>query len=409
MTGQDKFLKIVRAQGFFDSSKKIVIALSGGKDSMTLFQWLYNLRETLGVTLFCAHVNYGLRAPADSEEAQLRELMARLSVPFFVKKFTGKFTENSGRDFRYAFFKDVMAQTGATTLVTAHHKNDQAETFLMRATAGRRLRHLSGIAARQPFASGELVRPLLNFEKSELDATIFFEDATNAENEHFRNRVRNQILPALERENPRVVEALSRLSDEVGLYLSAVNEQIGELPDVMSLIDFRQLSPVWKNVTLQKYLEKFPDLQLSRAQFDEVVSILERTPQYRHPLTKTYQLTKTADSFFITSVSCSRPSFLEIVTENPNNSTFLEITLPSVDYQIRKRQEGDKITLHGSHRKLKQFFIDEKTPLEMRALPLIASKHEVLAIPALGVTSDLSKGAKNAKIKTIIWVKIRKE
>ena len=105
---QRKFLKIVKDEHYFDKDSKILLALSGGKDSMTLFNWLYDLKEVLGIELGLAHINHGLREESKFEEIALREMATKLKVPIYVDKFTGEFTEKNARDFRYQFFEKLM-------------------------------------------------------------------------------------------------------------------------------------------------------------------------------------------------------------------------------------------------------------------------------------------------------------
>jgi len=205
---QRKFLKIVKDEHYFDKDSKILLALSGGKDSMTLFNWLYDLKEVLGIELGLAHINHGLREESKFEEIALREMATKLKVPIYVDKFTGEFTEKNARDFRYQFFEKLMIGENYNILLTAHHQGDLVETVLMRQITGRPLRSLQGIADRQPFAGGQLIRPLLKFTKEELDAQTYYEDSTNQGLDYFRNRIRNQLIPELTKENPQFSQSI---------------------------------------------------------------------------------------------------------------------------------------------------------------------------------------------------------
>ena len=199
---QLKFLKIVTKEKYFAENSKILLALSGGKDSMTLFNWLYELRAKLHIELGIAHINHGLRPESDFEEQSLRKMASDLEIPIFVDRFTGEFTEQKAREFRYHFFEKIMIAENYDVLLTAHHQGDVVETVLMRQITGRPLRSLQGIADCQPFAKGQLIRPLLKFTKEELDAAVFYEDSTNQGVDYFRNRIRNQLIPDLTNENP---------------------------------------------------------------------------------------------------------------------------------------------------------------------------------------------------------------
>ena len=212
-----KFLKLCQEKKFFKKGQRVLVALSGGQDSQTLFNWLYDLQDQFEIKLAVAHVNHKQREESDIEEKALEKKMKELKVPFFLATFdrNRRFTEETGRKFRYDFFKKLMEERAYDVLVTAHHKDDQVETFLMRQLTGRRLVSLRGIAERQAFASGELIRPLLSFSKEELSAKEYFEDATNHENEHLRNRFRNIYIPQMTEENPQFSEAIYHLNYEM--------------------------------------------------------------------------------------------------------------------------------------------------------------------------------------------------
>lgn len=196
----------------------LFLAISGGVDSMVMLDLLRPFLPHHALTLL--HVNYQLRAEAAAETAYLEKFAETHDLPFFVKYYeeAGPFSEEAGRKFRYAFFAEKM-QPGSV-LLTAHHLDDLAETFLLKVTRGTRLEKL-GFPARRPFANGQLVRPLLSFSKAEIyqyaqyhDLT-YFEDATNASRDYARNRYRLDVVPALKKENPQVLLSLKHLNEEL--------------------------------------------------------------------------------------------------------------------------------------------------------------------------------------------------
>jgi tRNA(Ile)-lysidine synthase len=407
---KEKFLKIIQKEKYFDQHKKILIALSGGQDSMTLFNWLHDLRDTLAVNLVVAHVNYGLREAAKTEEKKIRQEMAHLQIPLEVAYYQGQFTEADGRQMRYAFFKEVMKKYDCTALVTAHHRGDQVETLLMRLISGKRLRYLSGIKERQPFANGELIRPLLNFDKSELDAPEYFEDESNQSLNYFRNRVRQQYIPELTKENPQFIKGLTAISREIKQAFCVIDEQIEKLEIIqkrISLTQYHQQIPALKTFILQAYLERFPEIQLNREKFTELLTILERSQQYSSPLVKNYKFVKDADTFYIEEVPTKQEN-LEILYENPHDDTFFEVYLPASGcIEVRKRQPQDRILIHGRHKKLRKFFIENHISLEKRKGFLVLVDGEIYALANL-VLSDLSKALKNGKMVRTIWVRPEK-
>ena len=205
---EQQFLKQCKEKAYFIEHQRVLLAISGGLDSMTLLNLLYKYQKELDIELILAHINHKQRIEADQEEKQLKEIAQKLGVKILTSSFSGVFSEKSARDFRYNFFKKVMQEEDCTALVTAHHADDQAETIFMRILRGSRLRYLSGMKDRQPFGGGELIRPLLEFSKTDFPTVFHFEDASNFENTYFRNRVRNQYFPLLETENPRIKQAI---------------------------------------------------------------------------------------------------------------------------------------------------------------------------------------------------------
>ncbi|MFV0556062.1 MAG: tRNA lysidine(34) synthetase TilS [Lactovum sp.] len=403
------FLRISQKKQYFKKSSKVLIALSTGQDSMTLFEWLYQLREKLQIEISVAHVNHKQREASEYEEKFVRKKMTELKIPYFISYFQGKFTEDTARKFRYDFFDQVMRENDIQTLVTAHHKGDQAETFFMRLMTGRRLRHLTGIEERQDFSIGELIRPLLSFEKKELDTSFFFEDQTNHENDHLRNRIRNIYLPSLEKENPRLKSALVDLSDEIKKSQYLISQQIDALnilSDKINLKKFLSQSEELQYFILQAYVEAFQDFQVHKGHFDNLLAIIRRSSQFDKKINKDYFFIKNDFEFYL--IKTRKKKKVQIATENPNNESFSLVFLEeNMDYELRARKMGDFIVINGVKRKLKKLFIDKKVSLEDREVFVLSVDSEIHAIPILNMTSDLSQSLENATIKKRIWLKVK--
>ena len=188
MREQD-FLNHFLRKEYFKKHSKVLLVLSGGLDSMFLFQLLSTYQEELGIELILAHVNHKQRSESDWEENELRKLADAAELPIYITSFSGDFSEARAREFRYDFFRKIMKDVGATALVTAHHADDQVETILMRLIRGSRLRHLIGIKESQVVDDIEIIRSLLYFHKTDFPPIFHFEDQTNHENSYFRNRI----------------------------------------------------------------------------------------------------------------------------------------------------------------------------------------------------------------------------
>ena len=370
-----KLLKMMQAKGYFNQHKKILVAVSGGADSMSLLHFLYNHQKDLDIQLGIAHVNHKQRQESEHEEAYLRHWAKEHKVPFHYSAFSGKFSENAARTFRYEFFKRVMKDYEYSALVTAHHADDQAETIFMRLLRGSRLRHLTGISAIRPFGTGQIIRPFLHLTKAQLPVTFHFEDRSNTSLAYLRNRIRLSYLPTLSQENPKIKEHLCLLAEEIGL----MEQALGELTKDITITDlsvFQQQSDPVQLFLLQNYLDTFPDLQLSKGQFNQLISYLRKNGSGKIPLKNGYELVKTQTSFLIRkeeAISLSPPCLLEF----GKSVEFEDYTLSFSEFNdvsnadtisiwsdspivIRHRKEGDKIDLGSHHKKLRRLFIDNK-------------------------------------------------
>lgn len=370
-----KLLQMMQAKGYFNQHKKILVAVSGGADSMSLLHFLYNHQKDLDIQLGIAHVNHKQRQESEHEEAYLRHWAEEHKVPFHYSAFSGKFSENAARTFRYEFFKQVMKDYDYSALVTAHHADDQAETIFMRLLRGSRLRHLTGISAIRPFGTGQIIRPFLHLTKAQLPVTFHFEDRSNTSLAYLRNRIRLSYLPTLSQENPKIKEHLCLLAEEIGL----MEQALGELTKDITITDlsvFQQQSDPVQLFLLQNYLDTFPDLQLSKGQFNQLISYLRKNGSGKIPLKNGYELVKTQTSFLIRkeeAISLSPPCLLEF----GKSVEFEDYTLSFSEFNdvsnadtisiwsdspivIRHRKEGDKIDLGSHHKKLRRLFIDNK-------------------------------------------------
>ena len=406
-----KLLQMMQAKGYFNRHKKILVAVSGGADSMSLLHFLYNHQKDLDIQLGIAHVNHKQRQESEHEEAYLRHWAEEHKVPFHYSAFSGKFSENAARNFRYEFFKQLMRDYDYSALVTAHHADDQAETIFMRLLRGSRLRHLTGISAIRPFGTGQIIRPFLHLTKAQLPVTFHFEDRSNTSLAYLRNRIRLSYLPTLSQENPKIKEHLCLLAEEIGL----MEQALGELTKDISITDlsvFQQQSDAVQLFLLQNYLDSFPDLQLSKGQFNQLISYLRKNASGKMPLKNGYELVKTQTYFLIrkeASISLSPPCLLEFgksVEFEDYTLTFSEFNDVSntdaisiwsdAPIVIRHRKEGDKIDLGSHHKKLRRLFIDNKILEKDRQKAIIGEQDDQIIFLYVAGRLYLKKRPENA-------------
>lgn len=208
------------------SGDSVIVALSGGADSVCLLSVLCGLREELSIDVAAAHLNHMIRGTeADRDEAYAAELCTRLGVKFYAERCDvpllaeseGISSEEAGRRARYEFLKRIAKEHGYGKIATAHNRNDMAETVLMRVIRGTGIDGLRGIK----YNRGDgVIRPLLDVMREDIEAYCaetdlkYCTDSTNLSSDYTRNRVRNELIPMLkENFNPRIIDTLCVLSD----------------------------------------------------------------------------------------------------------------------------------------------------------------------------------------------------
>ena len=219
--------KIRRAikNGMLEKGDRVVLAVSGGADSMTLLYVLYYLADEYELDLKVCHVNHGLRgAQADGDEELVRKTCQKLNIPFFVKKADVRAVcrqekigeEECGRRIRYEFF-DECAKGGK--IATAHTLSDKAETLIFNLTRGSSLKGLCSI----PPVRGNIIRPLILCTREDIEEFCekngieYAVDCTNSDIEYSRNRIRHEVIPQLKVINPAFLKAIENLSESCAL------------------------------------------------------------------------------------------------------------------------------------------------------------------------------------------------
>ncbi len=198
-----KVASFIRIHNLIQKNDIIVAAVSGGRDSMAMLYTLHALRDKFDFELRACHVNHGLRGrDSDMDEALVRDECARLSVPLQAERLTGydlKTGEDRLRKARYEKFQNILAALKGSKIATAHHLDDQLETFLMRLAKGSYFKGLTAIPVSRP----GFIRPFLNLTRKEIDGFVkekgipFREDFTNEDTTKLRNNIRHRLTPAL--------------------------------------------------------------------------------------------------------------------------------------------------------------------------------------------------------------------
>lgn len=230
-----KISQYIHQYNLFSSEDKILVALSGGADSVALLRLLL----TLGYTCEAAHCNFHLRgAESDRDESFVRQLCKDLQVPLHIIHFDTEkeaverhiSIEMAARELRYAWFENIRNECGANVIAVAHHQDDSVETLLLNLIRGTGINGLRGI---QP-QNGNIVRPLLCLDRKEIIDYLqdikqdYVTDSTNLQDEYTRNKIRLNLLPMMQDINPSVKESILKASQHLNDAAIIYNKGIEE-------------------------------------------------------------------------------------------------------------------------------------------------------------------------------------
>ncbi|MBR4845992.1 MAG: tRNA lysidine(34) synthetase TilS, partial [Bacteroidaceae bacterium] len=232
----------IQTEGLFSADDHLLVALSGGADSIALLRILLEL----GYSCVAAHCNFHLRGEeSNRDEAFCQTLCKELNIELHVTHFDtttyaqekGISIEMAARELRYEWFEDLCRTYGYTRVAVAHHRDDSVETLLLNLVRGTGLAGLTGI---RPI-NGRIVRPLLSLTRQKIIIYLealgqeFVTDSTNLQDEYVRNKIRLQIIPLLKKINPQVSEKISEtiqhLREVETIYKESIKEAIQRVTD----------------------------------------------------------------------------------------------------------------------------------------------------------------------------------
>lgn len=275
---QQKVLETIQKHNLIQKGDKIVIGVSGGPDSICLLNCLFCLKEILSIELVACHMNHMIREEAEEETKYVEAFCEKINVPCFTKyvdvtKLSQEQklgTEEMGRKVRYEFFEEVAQKTNSNKIATAHNSNDNAETVLMNLLRGSGISGLKGIEIKVK----QYIRPILECNRTEIEDYCKEKDLnpridkTNLENDYTRNKIRNQLIPYLQKDfNSNIIQGLNRLSElateEEEYFKEIVNQtyetlKIGENEKeiILDLQEFNRLPKVIKGRLLLYTINK---------------------------------------------------------------------------------------------------------------------------------------------------------
>lgn len=424
-----------------DKNTSLVVACSGGPDSMCLLDLVTKLKDELNLNIIVAHVNHKLRIESEEEAKMVENYAKENNITFELLEITnyinGNFTEEDARKRRYNFFNEIIKKYQASALLTAHHGDDLIETILMRLTRGSNLSGYIGIKEISQTDNYKTLRPLLTITKDEIvnylkeNNVPYRLDKTNEELKHTRNRYRHIVLPFLKKENPKVHEKYLKFSKELIEYDNFVNTYIKDnkfivdnsivINKVSSEIDFikrKCLELLVKDIQRKDYFD-VSDEQMNNLMklYNQSNKTIDLNNNYMGVNSYGKIYIKKKENKVLNEIIFDKDIKLEDYIfyynsqdgDNSNSCIYLntsEITLP---LKIRGVLPGDKMkikNLNGS-KKISDIFIDSKVPKDKRSTyPIVVdSKNTVLWVPNLK-KSQFSKD-KSQKYDIIIRCKAR--
>jgi tRNA(Ile)-lysidine synthase len=393
----DKLKRFISENNLIRPGDKILLAVSGGIDSMVMAHLFHTLHFNIGI----AHCNFSLRGhESDDDEELVRKYASDNHMPFHTTRFDTKSIakknrlsiQMAARELRYNWFEDIRIKFGYDSVAVAHNLNDNIETLLINLVRGTGLAGMSGMKP----VSDRIIRPLLfatrqdiiNFRNS--NNIIFREDKSNADTKYIRNKIRHRILPVLKEINPSVeitlnetAERFSGLNEIVTWCISRIMESVSEETGQLTKFNIHRLKTYLNNRTL--LYELFKPFGITNALITDLIRVIEgRTGGM--VITDTHRIIRNRNELIVSETTARNETIYSIENKEafltfPGISSVRRVRItdafeiPSdshtacLDAQklafpaiIRKWETGDYFYPLGmkKRKKLSDYFIDKK-------------------------------------------------
>lgn len=439
ITFEERFLTQCRERKFFSKNDRVLLAVSGGQDSMALSHLIGAAQYEFGIKVGMVHLNHSLRGlMSDRDDLFVRNFALSHKYPFYHKKINvrrhAKLTktsiEEAARNVRYAFLEKIAQQYGYNKICTAHHSGDQAETILMRIIKGSGLSGLSGIREKR----GLFIRPLLNFSKQEIIDYVqqkkikYLVDHSNRDTAFLRNRIRHQLMPILKKKfDPQIEKHLIQLGliaaetksfmkhHAKKQFLRVCYAEDGKI--VLEIKAFNRYLRAQRQAIIESIFEEYFTQKLQYLDYQKLFDLIEKKQSGKKILFGKIICIKTSAqiifhrrtastssdfSFDIEpdqSYSWEKPrlSFKSIIEPNlsklrkrfglSSNTEYIDLGKVKGRLKLRSWKNGDRFRPLGmkGFKNLSDFFIDNKVSVtEKKKIPILCEK--------------------NGKKENIIWV-----
>lgn len=403
----------------------VVVACSGGPDSMALLYMLYTLKKALDIEVVCAQVNHNTgRAGQAEEQAFVKNYCRNHNLVFeglTIDDYGDDNFHNEARTKRYNYFGKIVKKYNAKFLFTAHHGDDLTETILMRIVRGSTLRGYSGFSKIVDMGEYKIVRPLIEVDKNAIldynkkNKVPFVQDSSNSKDVYTRNRFRKYIVPQFKKEDKKVNAKFYKFSKILLEYNEYIDKQMKkELnkvypQNVLNIEKFLELDHVIAMKVIYYMLEQKyqDDLMLITDHHVELLYqlICSKRANITIHLPNNIKAIKSYNTLVLTEEQMKNNEYeieiikyvnlpngknIEVVDRSKltdNNICRLDSSEVCLPLHVRSRKNGDKIYIKGmlGSKKLKDIFIDEKIPQNERDLwPVVVdSKENIVWVPGL--------------------------
>lgn len=418
-----KVLETIYKFNLISPQDHILVALSGGADSVCLLRILTELKASLKITLSSAYINHGLRPNEIPNEIDFcKRLCDILQIPFYTQAITittkGNLQEQA-RTLRLEALNEIAYQIKANKIALAHHADDQAETVLMRLCSGAGLRGLAGI----PILRQNIIRPLLFVSRHEIEEfhrqakipeldIAFVTDSSNTHSHYSRNHIRHKVLPELKKLYPQLLSTIAHTSSilkEEDRYLDILTTKtmmrmISRKSDdfiELFLLPLKATDLVIARRILRRAIEATRGLKsITFSHIEDILGLLQRgssgdrlyLPHGIRVILKystvlitslppaklsTYSLHSAGDYPLIEAGVVLKISYCDSLEQTHCKDTaYFDADKVRFPLTVRARQAGDKFIPAGlsRHKKLQDFFVDEKVPRDERdAVPIVTN------------------------------------
>jgi tRNA(Ile)-lysidine synthase len=392
-----------KRHNFPHKHQTVLVAVSGGKDSMALAFLLYQLGQKIAL----AHCNFQLRANDSDEDEQLvREWAGNFKIPIHVIKFDTQLemerrkmgVQETARLLRYQWFQSLCKKNNYTALATAHHANDNVETLLINLCRGTGIAGLHGIPSKNDY----IIRPLLFATRQEIDKAVeefripYREDISNSNTKYLRNAVRHHIIPSLNDVFPDVINRINETINRIGqvevLYLNAIEQERKALLEKRGADFYIPILKLQKRPAYEAIcFEIFSSFGFSATQIPEILKLL-RSESGHFVASDTYRVIRDRMFLIVTKAATEKTDYI-ILDSLPTNVQTVEgefrfailekneavndnkytvkvdVDLLSLPIILRRWKTADYFYPLGmamKKKKISRYLIDQKVPLHLK-------------------------------------------